>query len=211
MTSYTITISPNDNSGSSTTLVVETHAQTVRITDVHLHAGAGLSDGHLPAIDFAQLLRAVRPPVTRAVPAGLAAEPATAAIGEVPEPSRPRASRRTATATAAGRGVRPAKATGNAKARQNTDAPTTSPAGRATKSTRKTDRQASATGRRSRGAAAPAAAPDGGGRAYRRMPADIREVMVQASTAAALADHYQVPTHTARSWLQRVRRENDAT
>ena len=59
MDSYTITIAPNDDSGNSTTLVVDTSGDQVRITDVHLHAAGGLSGGTMPTVDFGLLLRAV--------------------------------------------------------------------------------------------------------------------------------------------------------
>ena len=59
MDSYTITIAPNDDSGSSTRLVVNSSDGQVRITDVHLHAAQGLSSGHIPNVDFGLLLQAV--------------------------------------------------------------------------------------------------------------------------------------------------------
>lgn len=59
MDSYTITITPNDDSGNSTTLVVDTAGDQVRITDVHLHAAGGLTGGEMPSVDFGFLLRAV--------------------------------------------------------------------------------------------------------------------------------------------------------
>jgi type IV secretory pathway VirB10-like protein len=59
MDSYTITIAPNDDSGSTTRLVVDSSDGQVRITDVHLHAAEGLSSGHIPSVDFGLLLLAV--------------------------------------------------------------------------------------------------------------------------------------------------------
>jgi hypothetical protein len=59
MSSYTITVVPNDDSGAQTTLVVDTAGGHVRVTDVHLRAPAGLSEGRMPAIDVSLLLRAV--------------------------------------------------------------------------------------------------------------------------------------------------------
>lgn len=58
------------------------------------------------------------------------------------------------------------------------------------------------------GATAPVrktAAPGGGARAYRRMPQDLSVVARRAGTAAAVADHYGVPRHTAQGWLRRLR------
>jgi len=59
MDSYTITITPNDDSGAATRLVVDTSGDQVRITDVHLHAPRGLASGHIPTVDFDLLLQAV--------------------------------------------------------------------------------------------------------------------------------------------------------
>jgi hypothetical protein len=59
MTSYTITITPEDTKGAATTLRLEMTRGVATLTDMHLHAGAGLSAGQLPAIDYALLLRAV--------------------------------------------------------------------------------------------------------------------------------------------------------
>jgi hypothetical protein len=59
MTSYTITITPEGSDGTTTTLRLDVNRGVATLTDVHLHAGAGLSAGKLPAIDYALLLRAV--------------------------------------------------------------------------------------------------------------------------------------------------------
>ena len=77
MDSYTITIAPNDDSGNSTTLIVDTSGEQVRITDVHLHATRGLVGGQMPTVDFGLLLRAVAttcglPDVDRGNPRGRA-------------------------------------------------------------------------------------------------------------------------------------------
>src|SRR5688572_25996266 len=76
MDSYTITIVPNDDSGNSTTLIVDTSGDQVRITDVRLHAAAGLTGGQMPAVDFALLLRAVAAPTGSRTP--IEAAPAAA-------------------------------------------------------------------------------------------------------------------------------------
>jgi hypothetical protein len=59
MTSYTITITPEGADGTTTTLRLDVNRGAATLTDVHLHAGAGLSAGQLPTIDYAMLLRAV--------------------------------------------------------------------------------------------------------------------------------------------------------
>ena len=68
MDTYTITIAPNDGSGNSTTLIVATSEDRVRITDVTLHAPDGLTGGQMPTVDFGLLLRAVANPVSSPVP-----------------------------------------------------------------------------------------------------------------------------------------------
>jgi len=119
MTSYMITITPEGADGTTTTLRLDVTRGVATLTDVHLHAGSGLSAGQLPAIDYALLLRAVgqetgapakstarrgtgrgKQPATRARRAGSAAEPAKATRARV-------AAKKTArTAAGAGRAYR---------------------------------------------------------------------------------------------------------
>lgn len=82
MASYTITITPNDSDGTTTTLLLDVTRGSATLTDVHLHAGAGLSTGQLPAIDYALLLRAVGQETGR--PAKAAAAGRTAGRGQRP-------------------------------------------------------------------------------------------------------------------------------
>lgn len=77
MNSYTITIAPNDDSGHTTTLIVDTSGDEVIITDVHLHASGGLVGGQMPSVDFALLLRAVAAP---AAPTQISAAPVDAPV-----------------------------------------------------------------------------------------------------------------------------------
>src|SRR4051794_12141384 len=63
MDSYTITITPNDDSGNSTTLAVDTSTGEARITSVHMNAPAGLTGAQMPSVDIALLLQAVAGPV----------------------------------------------------------------------------------------------------------------------------------------------------
>jgi hypothetical protein len=118
MDSYTITIAPNDDSGSTTRLVVDSSGGQVRITDVHLHAADGLSSGHIPSVDFGLLLLAVTggghsPDTAGSAPAAVAAVGATGpAVGEI-ESSAPNAEEPDATpapVSAAARRRRAAKA-----------------------------------------------------------------------------------------------------
>jgi hypothetical protein len=226
MDSYTITIAPNDDSGNATTLVVDTSGDQVRITDVHLHAAGGLTGGQLPTVDFELLLRAVGTPA--ASPAPIEAAPATTdAVTPAPEvveaPSapatsarprpgaRPRTTKRAAkraSKTAAVLAPEPAPEPEPAKRprtrRAVNAAPPAAPA--SPTGTTPTARKASATRKATarKAAAKETSAPaETGGRVYRRMPDDFAGVYRQAGTAAAIADHYAVPRHTAQGWIRR--------
>jgi hypothetical protein len=100
MSSYTITITPADSSGMTTTLLLNVTRGVATLTDVHLHGGNGLSTGQLPVIDYALLLRAVGQET--GAPTKAAAASKTAGRGRRP------AKRTRAAATAA---AEPAKAT----------------------------------------------------------------------------------------------------
>jgi hypothetical protein len=99
MTSYTITITPEGADGTTTTLRLDVTRGAATLTDVHLHAGTGLSAGQLPTIDYAMLLRAVG---QEGGPAKATAARKTAGRGRPPA----KAARRAAKASA-----EPAKAT----------------------------------------------------------------------------------------------------
>lgn len=179
MNSYTITISPNDNTGNTTTLMVDASAGQVRITDVHLHAGDGLSSGQLPTVDFGLLLRAIGPAGTGR-PAAIAAAP----TGSDQAGSASTRSASTGQNARSARSSRPSRATGSARGGASARSASTRTASTRTAST---------------------ATSDAGERAYRRMPDDIAAVHRQAGTARAVADHYGVPRHTATGWLRRLR------
>src|SRR4051812_21052432 len=90
MTSYTITVAPNDDSDRYTTLVVDTSAGHVNITDVHLHAGGGMTGGQTPAVDFGLLLQAINlAPATPALTAHapINVEPAAEDIAGTDQPA----------------------------------------------------------------------------------------------------------------------------
>lgn len=73
MDSYTITTTPNDDSGNSTTLAVDTAAGQARITSVHMHAPDGLAGAQMPSVDVGLLLQAVTGPTL--APAATTATP----------------------------------------------------------------------------------------------------------------------------------------
>ena len=111
MATYTITITPEDGDGTTTTLRLDVTRGAATLTDVHLHAGAGLSAGQLPAIDYAMLLRAVGQesgaPAKAARKAAGRGRPAAKRAGRAPavaEPAKATRSRVTAKKTARGAG-----------------------------------------------------------------------------------------------------------
>lgn len=218
MDSYTITIAPNDDSGNSTTLTVDTSGDQVRITDVRLHAAAGLTGGQMPTVDFELLLRAVAPtgspapieaartttpPIADAQPPATDVVDETATADETPAApaveAKPRRAKRTAGAT-----PQPASRPTAARARTAKSA-----TAKATKSGSKRGR-GSAVASAEKAAGKTAAATEPRARAYRRMPDDFAAVYEQISTPTAVAAHYGVPRHTVQGWIRRVKATNTA-
>ena len=212
MDSYTITIAPNDDSGATTTLIVDTSAGDIRITDVHLRAPGGLTGGTMPTVDFGLLLQAVgagpaggaiavpdvavgsgEEPVRAELGAAPPAEPSTdSAVEPAAEPRRPRAKRAAARATAAEPKPR--------RGRQAPDpAPGVEPAGPAAavepagRRSRRAPVAVEPAARRSRRTPASAPAAEPAGRRSRRAPASapVAEPAGRRSRRAA------APTSTA--------------
>jgi hypothetical protein len=180
MSSYTITITPDDTTRASTTLRVDVSDNAARITELLVRAGAaaGLSAHQLPAVDLDLLLRAVMPAGPKSIPA--TASESLRAGSPAPTPRRRRAGKSAEPAAGAKRtGKRAAK--GGSGAEQ----PTT----------------------KARAAKGGAKAAGRGERAYRRAPADLVEVYGQLGGVTAVARHYQVPRYTAQSWIRRLRNE----
>ena len=179
MSSYTITITPDDTTRASTTLRIDVSDNAARITELSVRAGAaaGLSPQQLPAVDLDLLLRAVNPATPTAIPGSV-----TDSGPAVPPARRVRGSR-TAGRTA-GRGRRGAAKQAEPKAATKRGAA-------------KTGRAAKAAGR----------AMSGGERAYRRAPDDLVQVFGEVGGVTAVARHYGVPRYTAQSWIRRLRNE----
>jgi len=220
MSAYTITISPQGNSGGpQTTIQVDIATGAARVVELSVRApdGAGLSAHELPVIDVAALVAALAPPATQAA----AALPAPArGQGRAParsqrrapeaEPAQPaattarsrRSSKREPTAaTTTGR----TRATANGRTASRPGARAGSKAG-TTRTRKPAATKTVATGTR-RGAAAGDAAATKASRAYRRMP-DQRELVAvvrKASSVNAIAEHFEVPRHTVNGWLRRLR------
>jgi hypothetical protein len=104
------------------------------------------------------------------------------------------------------RSAEPRKAAGRADTKT---APASGTRGRRSQQPTKTAAPSKAA--RAQRTAAPAAAGSGTGRAYRRMPEDFAEVFHQASTPAAIMDHYNVPRHTAQGWIKRYTNQQPTT
>lgn len=230
MDSYTITIAPNDGSGNTTTLVVDTSGPQIRITDVNLHAANGLTGGQMPTVDFGLLLRAVANPAPTATPiaattdepapvraAAAAAAPtptqvaeATAASEANPAPAATRRPRRAARATAADRASEqaPRRGTRGARAAANPKIAPPKAAKRASGATTATAQKPAA---QKPHAGKTAVKETTSARVYRRMPDDLAAVYQQAGTPAAIAEHYAVPRHTAQGWIRRAKTNNAAS
>jgi hypothetical protein len=84
MDSYTITITPNDDSGNSTTLTVDTSTGQARITSVHMQAPTGLTGAQAPNVDVELLLQAVTGPTHNPAAITAASPPPTEAVPEPP-------------------------------------------------------------------------------------------------------------------------------
>ncbi|MFI7208074.1 hypothetical protein [Micromonospora aurantiaca (nom. illeg.)] len=218
MSSYTISIAADDPSRATTTVRVELNGATARITELMVRAGEGdgLTAGQIPAVDLDLLLKAVTPAVggqqaltvSPAAPADEASagvsvdeEPVaeteagqavavTTSTADQPATTTPVLSEPTAVAVPkqASRAKAPSAGATRSRGRKATGAKATNPGRKATKQTAK-------------GEASP-----GTGRVYRRSPSDLESVYQQAGSVAAVADHYDVPRHTAQGWIRTLRR-----
>lgn len=127
------------------------------------------------------------------------ARAATAPSGD--ETGAPRRSARTAAASTTRTAKQaPAKATRKAAAAKTPPAPVKKRT--ATSATAPAKNQKPA--KRTR-AAATTAAPAKNGRVYRVSPDDLAAVFEEIGTVAGVAEHYQVPRHTAQGWIRRLR------
>lgn len=235
MSSYTITIAPDDESRATTTLRVEVTGAGARISELLVRAGtgAGLTPGQLPSVNVEQLLRSIV-----GQPDSPAMEPDEPAIEAHPTPvaltstadhtaAPDSAAGRAANTTAAVRGPTPAR---------TRDATRRTPARQKTASTRKPARQKAATARKpaqeptaqqktvaarqptAGRKATPVKRTDGAGRttqpatarSYRRAPQDLGAVFDRVGSVGAVATHYAVPRHTAQSWVRTLRRRQEA-
>ncbi|WP_446219400.1 hypothetical protein [Micromonospora sp. IBHARD004] len=232
MSSYTITIAADDPSRAITTLKVEVNDTTPRITELVVRAGQGdgLTAGQIPAVDLDLLLRAIAPAAggRQAIATPPIAVSDEAPAGAVPiddgEPAaEPAAVQPTAPTTGAdepatsnpeGAGavdaVVPKQASPATKASKAKKATRASGAGathsRAGKPKTATGAKATTTAAKATKRIAKGGSSGGEGRVYRRSPADLEAVYQQAGSVTAVADHYDVPRHTAQGWIRTLRR-----
>src|SRR5579859_3383264 len=113
MSSYTITITPDDNTHASTTVRFDVSGDTARITELLVRSGSasGLAANQLPAVDLDLLLRAV-------MLGGASGSHNPATTVTVPEstPRRRTAARRPRATKATGKAETPAKASKSTRA-----------------------------------------------------------------------------------------------
>jgi hypothetical protein len=227
VSSYTITIAPDDHTRATTTLRVEVSDTTARLTELLVRAGDGdgLTAGQLPAVDLDQLLLAVTPATTAAIAATAPTAPTVAETPNRPEPTPPPVAEPVAavaepqpapaeaapTAGAAKKSLTGARPRRSTTARKKTPAAGTKPSARASGSTKATKATRASKAAKTAAAKTTAETSASRERVYRRAPEDLAEVYQQAGSAAALADHYGVPRHTAYGWIRTLRRDNTTT
>jgi hypothetical protein len=200
--------------------------------------GNGLTAGQLPAVDLDQLLRAVTPAATAAITANvptvaqMPTEPAPTQRAEpTPRPSadaapsaaEPPAAPTDAVATAGQAkknttDVRPrrssstttttARRTSASGAKSSARSSGTAKATKVARASKDTKARASKSSKAAPAKKTAAKTPAARERVYRRAPDDLAQVYQQAGSAAALADHYGVPRHTAYGWIRTLRRDN---
>jgi hypothetical protein len=216
--------------------VTETAARITELL-VRAGHGEGLTALQAPAVDLDLLLRAVAPatPVQPAIPAPAPAPVATPATP--PATGTPNDNVETASATTVADeypsttdNAAPAQddttpaapaETGPADAAEPTpEANTTTRKARRTSGTTAATRKRTAAAKpapvaKTTSRAAKAAKPkknsdaeaSGSDRVYRRSPEDLDAVFQQFGTVAGIADHYNVPRHTAQGWIRTLHRK----
>jgi hypothetical protein len=217
----TITIAADDPGRATTTLTVELNGATARITELVVRAGEGdgLTAGQIPAVDLDLLLKAVTPAAggqqAIAVSPAAPADDAPATDG-TPVDGEPVADTEAAQPVAANTSTDGEPATTSPATTDVTEVTvpkqTSRAKARAAGSTRASGRKAAAganattAARKATKQTAKGEADTTKGRVYRRSPSDLESVYQQAGGVAAVADHYNVPRHTAQGWIRTLRR-----
>lgn len=205
MTSYTVTIAPDDADLPTTTIRLDVAGAAASIRELRLIPGTagGLTPGELPVLDMNQLVAAV---VAAVAPSSVAGQTSVAPQTRKAQPRR----------ADAGGGARKRKGRSTsedvapAAPRKNSAARNSAAGSAASTPSAKTvvDKApvAKRAAKKKTAATKAADAAKSGSRTYRRMPEDFAEVTRQAGeSAAVIADHYGVPRHTAYGWIRSAR------
>jgi hypothetical protein len=200
VSSYTITITPDDSSNATATVRVNLGADGARITELTLRAGdpAGFPPGSLPGLDLDVLLGAFASAATDSTTGGSTTGGST---------TRGSTTRGSTTRGSLTRGslTRGSTANGSADARPTT--PGRKAPAKPTRTRAVTAEPASGGPRSAKPSRGERSEDTATGRPYRRMPEDVAEVYQQAGGATGVANHYGVPRHTAQGWLRRLRQQ----
>jgi len=235
MSSYTITIAPDDPSQATTTLRVAVTDTATHITELLVQAGNsdGLNAGQLPILDLNQLTRAITaavfPPASHiAPPLPQPAEPhviPAVSVTQQPQPQTPQVQQAlnpadqptdhpTAPAAQApalqstAAPIIPSQRKKTAPSKAQPAQPTSPPAKTAARQGASDKPKDAKPDKRAAKKAAPVASSAAeGGRTYRKAPQDLAVVFRQAGTATAIADHYDVPKHTAYGWIRNLKKD----
>ncbi|TDC65769.1 hypothetical protein E1258_04605 [Micromonospora sp. KC207] len=197
---------------------VEFNGATARITELLVRAGEGdgLAAGQIPAVDLDLLLKAVTAAVggkqaLTVSPAAPASEaPADVSVDEEPaadiDAGRPVAATTSTADQPATTTPVPSEPTEVAVPKQTSRAKAQAAGTTRSRGRKATGAKATNAGRKATKQTAKGEASPGTGRVYRRSPDDLESVYQQAGSPAALADHYNVPRHTAQGWIRTLRR-----
>ncbi|MCW3820148.1 hypothetical protein ONA91_37535 [Micromonospora sp. DR5-3] len=226
MSSYTITIAADDRSRATTILTVELEGTTARIVELLVRAGEGdgLTAGQIPAVDVDLLLKAITPAVggqqaitvSPAAAADAPVDPARLAVddeGPVTDTNATQSVGATTSTVEEPATTIPANDVAEVAVPKQPTRTNASTAGATRAGGRKavTGVKATVSGRKAKKQAPKREASKEKGRVYRRSPDDLESVYQQAGSVAAVADHYDVPRHTAQGWIRTLRRRQAST
>ncbi|MFD0599162.1 hypothetical protein ACFQZ4_48330 [Catellatospora coxensis] len=236
MTTYTVTITPDDPAQAVTTIRLDLDGEVATVRELRLSPGSGgsLVPGDLPVLDLNQLVTAVLAATSGSTPAAAPAKPAPSTLavpasapGELemqapaavePVAAKPAARKRTAAKPAApvaakAAVVKPAKADARKPAASKAGAAKAVRAKASARSTAAAVREkkaspAKATAKKAASSTPDSGRPSAGSRSYRKLPEDFEQVLRQAGdSASVIADHYDVPRHTAYGWIRTARKK----
>ncbi|MEU8075921.1 hypothetical protein AB0B31_10765 [Catellatospora citrea] len=201
MTSYTVQITPDDPAKPTITIRLDLEADSTVLRELSLKTSGEhpLSAGRLPVLDLNHIVSAVTAAMTPTGPAAAPILPTmaadmTAADTMPSAPVRAAAGRRgRASADTSAQSTTASDGQSKTEGASPNAVPASPPKAAAV-------RRKATSGKAGTRHATPGAAS---GRTYRRLPDDFAQVIRQTGdSAAAIADYYQVPRHTAYSWIR---------